>query len=1083
MENLINDINGLKIINNTVQDYTIVLSSRDLRHLGQINGISNVNLTKNLNSADELSFTVSKYKMLDINSADNVISTNEYKKIMLDLWNQIIDLKLVWVKELNEYFEITVKTDDSADTTKTITGTSLCEAELGQTLLFNTEINTENDIARDDYDANYPTIFYREDHPEASLLHRILEKVPHYKIKYVDESLKNLSFIRQFTIDGTSIYDFLTGECSEQYNCLFVFDSSDRSISAYDLYTTCNDCGYRGDYYDECPECGSTNLKYFGEDTTILVDKTNLTDLISLEADVSSIKNCFKLAAGDDYMSATIRMLNQNGSDYIYYFSEEQKSDMPSDLVERLEEYDKLYDSKTEEYEKYVSDIYDLTDKILYLTSGKMPTIEEAEITAKTEADKLTVENLSPLALTKITTSTSTETVNSALKNYAKVYIKSGYVKIETNSDAKFEYIGEQDDGFVHGTWTGSFTVTNYSDSDDVVTTPKLTIAVYDNYEEFINQKVLKQIAAMDADEDEKGSIFDVLSIEDIDKFKEALKLYCKNRLTSFYDAIQGGLDVLVQMDQASESSDLYEPFYLKYYEKLQACQDAIDAIQKEIDDTQSQLDTNQDNVNKIQDELNFKEFLGDYYTIFCAYKREDKYSNENFISDDLENADMIKYAKEFIDTAKKELVKSGEKQWTLSSTLYNLLLIPEFKPIVNSFKLGNYIRLKVDGQLYKLRLISYSFNFNDISTLNVEFSSVSKVKSPLYDAQQIMKSTQSMASSYGYVSKQADKGSNAQNDIESWKQSGLDSGLIQIKNGKNEEVTYGKSGLLCRAYDDITNTYSDDQLKIVHNAIAFTDNGWKSVKQIIGNHNYVQFNKDSDSWETKTGYGNTAEFVTAGHISGSTIVGGEIYSHNYSNKSGEEKGTYIDLANGSFSFAGGGFTYDGDKSLVLQSSAIEEAIKDIGITAENLHVKAQNIDTIDTKIKSNQIESITASQISDTENIKAGSIDSDNINGSIKSDQIESISSDKIIGDIDAGQITGVNNNLVDTVASSKISGTIASSKIANTLSNKTMSNCSFTGNIKTNDGNTDYIGLTGNYAIGDKTLKIVNGLIVSIS
>lgn len=1065
MENLINDINGLKVIHNMIQDYTIVLSSRDLRHLGQITGIQNVNLNKNLNSADEISFTISKFKMID----------NKYKNVKESLWNQIIDLKLIWVKELNEYFEINVRTEDSSDTVKNITGTSLCEAELGQTMLYNTEINTENDIARDDYDANYPTTFYREDHPEASLLHRILEKAPHYTIKYVDESLKNLSFIRQFTIDGTSIYDFLTGECSEQYNCLFDFNSADRSISVYDLYTTCNDCGYRGDYYDKCPKCESTNLKYFGEDTTILVDKTNLTDSITLEADVSSIKNSFKLVAGDDYMTATIRMLNQNGSDYIYYFSDEQKSDMSSELVQKLNDYDKLYNSKTDEYQKYVSIIYDQTDKILNLTSEKMPTIEESPITAETEAAKLTVDNLSPTALTELTESTSVETVNSALKNYAKVYIKSGYVKIETNNDAAFSYNGKHDDGFTYGTWTGSFTITNYSDSEDVKATEKLTIQINDNYEEFIKQKVLKQVAQMDENEDEKGSIFDVLDIEDLDKFKDALKLYCKNRLTSFYDAIQGALDVLVQMDQATESADLYESMYIPYYNKLQACQEAINSIQIEIDQAQKELNEAQDNVTRIQKELNFKDFLGDLYVTFCAYRREDEYSNENYISDGLDNADMLKHANEFIETAKNELIKSSEKQWTLSSTLYNLLILPEFKPIIKYFKLGNWIRLKVDNQLFKLRLISYSLDFNSLDSLSVEFSNVSKIKSVAFDAQQIIQSAKSMASSYGYVSKQADKGSNAQNDIESWKQSGLDSGLIQIKNGKDEEITYGKNGLLCRAYDDITGTYSDDQLKLVHNAIAFTDNNWKSVKQMIGNHNYMVYDKESESWGEKTGYGNTAEFVTAGHVSGSTIVGGEIYSHNYSNKSGEEKGTYIDLANGSFSFAGGGFTYDGKDSLVLRTSAIEDAIKDVGVTAKNLHVKAQNIDTMDGKIKSDQIDSITVSQISDPDNFNIGSVNAENIKGKIKSDQIESIDAIKINGNIDASKITGTNNNLIDTVESSKIS-TI--------LENKTLSNTSITGTLSLNntDGTT-VTGLSGDYQIGDKMLKIINGIIVSIT
>ena len=56
---------------------------------------------------------------------------------------------------------------------------------------------------------------------------------------------------------------------------MFVFNSPDRSISVYDLYTVCNGCGYRGAYNDICPECGRDFLNYFGNDTTIYIDKEN----------------------------------------------------------------------------------------------------------------------------------------------------------------------------------------------------------------------------------------------------------------------------------------------------------------------------------------------------------------------------------------------------------------------------------------------------------------------------------------------------------------------------------------------------------------------------------------------------------------------------------------------------------------------------------------------------------------------------------------------------------------------------------------------------------------------------------------
>lgn len=866
---------------NKVDEFTIILSNRNYRHYGQLNNIDGIVYKCNLNSADELSFQVHKLKDL-------------YEE---KYWNDIVDLKLVWVKELNEYFEIKVSMSDSFDTIKSITATSLCECELSQTNLYGIEINTEDDIARDDY---VVTKFYDSENKNGSLLHRILEKVPHYTIKYVDDSLKNLQ--RSFSIDGTSVYDFLTGDCAEQFNCLFLFDSTDRSISVYDLYTVCKDCGHRGEFNDICPKCGGTNLKYYGEDTTIFVDKENLTDEITFETDIDSVKNCFKLEAGDDNMTATVINCNPNGSAYIYYISDEQKRDMSQELVNKLNSYDELYNSYTSQYAEIMNNIYECIDKILYYESEMMPTREESEINAKTEAEKLTVENLSPLGLSSVTTSTSTATVNSALKNYAKVYVKTGYVKLEIDS-GNFTYVGTDRDGNHYGTWYGRFKVTNYSDEEDIAYSDYLTIKVYDLYSDFLEQKIRKNIAK----DDEDGSVYDVLSIKDLAKFKQALTLYCLNRLTSFYDAIQGVIDILIEADQAGTSADLYKDLYLPYYNKLKACQSEIDKRQSTLNGYAKKQDIYESQKEEIQKTLDFKKYLGnDLFLEFCAYRREDTYSNDNFISDGLSNDEIFENAQEFLNTARKEIVKSGEYQHSISTTLYNLLLMDEFKPIINKFEVGNWIRIAVEDTVYRLRLTSYEITFSDVQKITTEFSDLTKTANGMNDIRSILSETQSMATSYSYVSKQANKGGKAQNNINNWIKNGLNSSLVQIQNNDYEEITYGKHGLLARSYDDITNSYSNEQLKITHNILAFTEDNWETCSTALGKQNYTYY--DGTNFIIGQGYGLISKFIQAGFVSGSQIIGGDIYSENYSSTTG----THINLNDGNFTFAGGKLKYDG---------------------------------------------------------------------------------------------------------------------------------------------------------------------------
>ena len=79
-----------------------------------------------------------------------------YEKLVTDnkttnLWDKVVNFKLVYCKEWDMWFEIKVELDEKLDTVKTVFCTQLGQAELSQIKLYGVEINTEDDIARDDY--------------------------------------------------------------------------------------------------------------------------------------------------------------------------------------------------------------------------------------------------------------------------------------------------------------------------------------------------------------------------------------------------------------------------------------------------------------------------------------------------------------------------------------------------------------------------------------------------------------------------------------------------------------------------------------------------------------------------------------------------------------------------------------------------------------------------------------------------------------------------------------------------------------------------------------------------------------------
>ena len=1005
----------LSFDNGTVEQFTLVLSTRDGTKLGQLSNIRNLKFTHNLNATDELSFEICK-------------QLDDHEEI---LWDDVFDLRLVWVPELEENFEIRVELTDQVYKTKTITCTSLCECELSQAGLYNIEINTAEDIARSDYDVNFPTVFYRilpqkyieitpignenpyergwlekvgndyvattdtqvdsnkqyyaisEDYKKrynSSLLHRILDKVPAYSIAHVDSSLMNLQ--RTFSISNTTVYDFLTGDCSDQFNCIFIFDSVNRTVSAYDLYTVCQnpECGHRGDFRDACPKCGSTNLKYFGEDTTIFVSTENLTDEVTFETDVDSIKNAFRLEAGDDNMTAAVVNSNPTGSRYIYEFSDEARRDMPEELVSKMDDYDVLYNEYNTEYEisldsstvaafndiaeKYslntcqlcgnrghfticpechsqkvtqttweqipsvikgyqnlIPFYYECIDLYSYLKSSMMPQVIIEGTTARAEADKINAELADPsfiLGMSRVASSTTLATANIAMVNYVKTIIKTGFVKVTVDTDSanSFTYVGESG-GINTAIWYGRFKITNFADDTDYEYTNFFSIDVNDKFDVYIEEKIVKQL--LSKCDDDAYDVLSMIAKRDDDptdpiSFKNVIRLYSSTRLQSFHDAIEAVIGILIDAGQGVPGTELYTEFYTPYYTMLVECEDELNLRNHEIEVVWGSYDMQglmisdgmiqyiATEVTRIHKALNFQDYVGEeLYKIYTTYIREQTYTNSNYISDGLDNNQLFDNARQFLARAKEELHKSATYQHSIKSNLNNLLAIKEFKPLLNKFNLGNWIRVQADETIYRLRLISYSIDFDSLQKINTEFSDVTITANGLNDIQSIIKQASSMSSSYGYVEKQAEQGSTVKIDyIDDWVANGLNSALVRINNNNDEDIRIDNAGITARTYDDISEEYDAEQMRITHNVIAFTDDNWESVKTALGKFEMTHHSINSDGINTNasaidryTDYGLVANAVLAGWIVGSHMESSNIIASHFQapgNKS------YIDM-------------------------------------------------------------------------------------------------------------------------------------------------------------------------------------------
>ena len=875
---------------------SIVLATRRGRKIGKLPAL-NVKFKDSMNNGYDMSFTVNQPDCPNI-------------------WDKIQDFKLIWVREWNLWFEIEVDIQDTGSMSKNITAVALGKAELSQIKLYNKEINTEEDISREGYE---PTVFYNPENPDASLLHRILDKAPHYSIGHVDTSLNNIQ--RTFSFNDRTIYDSFQDVATE-IECLIRVDCVTgengkilRQVNAYDLKSVCLECGSRGDFIDVCDHCGSHDISNgYGKDTSIYISTENLADNIKYSTDNGSVKNCFRLEAGDDLMTAAVVSCNPNGSGYIWHISDSMKEDMSEELVSKLANYDNLYayyrnehhvsiptdimnryNSLIDKYSVFSQDYkkigenivgypalmqsyFDTIDFEMYLSNGLMPAPKMIDTTAQKQIENISTALLYGVSVKNLS-SCSAATAESAVLGIAKAA-----------TDNRYE-IRVSDSIYSNNTWSGIVQVTNASNEEDTAVSTRLSCVVNDDYAGYVKQKILKMF---NKSTDDATGIDQMFKLSE-DAFRDEMHKYCLSRLQAFHDICQSCLDILIEHGIADKSKwsglndDLYESIYVPYFNKLRFIEEEIRVREDEIAVVSGKYDINgnlithglksfiQDERDTIQKNLNFDEFLGEEcLTELSAYRREDTYKNANYISDGLSNSELFQYAQRFIEVARSEILKSSTLQHKISAKLKNILAMKEFEIIVEYFEIGNWIRVKTDGKLNKLRLIEYEISFDDFDNIDVDFSDVVSAGGVMSDIESIIDQASSMASSYETVARQAKQGKKSNAQLTDWVERGLDLTKMRIiDSADNQNISWDSHGILCKEYLPIMGVYDDKQLKIINRGLYLTDDGWETSKAGIGDFTY---------WNPKTGKMEESYGVIADVIVGNIILSEEVGIYNQNN-------------------------------------------------------------------------------------------------------------------------------------------------------------------------------------------------------
>ena len=678
-------------------------------------------------------------------------------------WDEIKNFKLLYVpieiphiSSKGFWYEITVTIDDADSTIKHITGTLAQYAELDHVNNYDVEIRTQSDIERDDY---VDAVFYNPNDPEVSIINRVLkDKASHYSIYHVDASLYDIK--RTFSFSGQSVLECLKDICKE-VDCIMIFgenESSDhvfhRTISFYDAKDYCPACGKRGDFTNGCtnPECQHNEdiIPRYGEDTGLFINKDNLGEEINLETNIDDIINCYRLTAGDDDMTAAVINCNPSGSRYIWHFTDDMKKDMSPQLRTKINDYetamnmyktsyqmDNISQSQINSYNSYINTYQDYSSEDLntitypvtgyvnlirayyyvsylydFLNTIMMPFSPEVnDTTAQEQMALFTPTTIGTKGLVSITKTTSA----TEIKELVKVYIDTSRYKIDVVTTI-----------YSKPTWTGTIKLTSYTDEEDTYEITKtLTFTeATDTYIKTQMDKLLKK---------HETSITGITSLinASTNDFVTEINKYNLMALNNIYAIIDAVLKIIddAEVTQSSDP-DVYSQYYAPLLAKKNAMGSVITGRETEVGVLKNLLDSIDEQKTDINNTLVLEDYLGaSLWSELVLFRREGDLTNTSFISVGMNDKEIIDNAMDFYDRAVEDIEKQAELQYTISSDLKNFLLMPNevYDNYALVFDVGNWMRIEVDEKIYKLRLVEYEIDFDDLTTINVEFTDCKK--------------------------------------------------------------------------------------------------------------------------------------------------------------------------------------------------------------------------------------------------------------------------------------------------------------------------------------------------------------------
>lgn len=693
--------------------------------------------------------------------------------------------------------------------------------------------------------------------PDDTILGRILERMPDWSVGKVDSDL--IGIYRTFEVTEENIYDFMKSVVQEPYGCIFEFDTYKREINVV-----------------------SVNSKV--EQKPVYLSTERLIKEVEINEDSDNIVTCLDVNGAD---GVTIRSVNPTGTNKIYnldYFM--NTTNFSEGFIQKWRQWEKDYEAyRTIYYNTSIernlqtvrklteqSNLTDLKGELTDLENQQAATIQAiAENLAEQSALKIINKNIADKKTEISEQENKIKNINNILTGIENTLdnIKSALAWNKQDTNGNYVYFTPDELNILQK----YFIENSVQDSSFVIS----STATYDNKD--INNPI----------NNIKLAVTDSSNIESVtDDNGKVLKNIKGGELSV---GLFKGEIVNATVDFNTDKSFIFTASLIKGK-----------AGETEFNSGNITVIGNYKTTSSSTSSLSFNVYDGTLYFTKNATEYEQH---------------MIEW--ELYEYGRQVLAEKSSPAYDFSIQSGNFLAADDFISFKNELALGKRVYLKIDdNDVLTPYVVKVSINYEDASDFNLEFSSTYTTFDQQFSLSKLLEQSVSMGKTLNAKSGIYEQfvSSGASNTVKEFMDSALDIAKNTVLSSGHQAIEFGDAGIRVRKWDTDSGNppteYEPEEIWIVDNMIAFTDDKWNTAKMAIGK---IYDDNIINSDGTKGGriYGIAAPYLVGTILAGQNLI---ITTENGSFNV-DSSGVVIDSLNMRIiNSSGSGLTFDANEGL-----------------------------------------------------------------------------------------------------------------------------------------------------------------------